>query len=137
MQHTHKWYLPDDTLPNGCPCFVAAISNQGLRENYVFGSGALGRGYYHVLTKTAHRLIYARFCSSSSPLVALLPCFSWFFGGGREAAMTRDKVEEILHARTMNDVERPNDEEAGRIQAKAYYDRLSEEAVQTAFAIAL
>ena len=69
MQHG-QWLKPNDKTPphdgqhQQQPCFIKTGNQQpaadGIKTGYVWGPGPAGFGYYHLLTKPAHTILYNR-----------------------------------------------------------------------------
>lgn len=52
----------------GKPTFIPAKTDEGLKDCYVYCKAApCGKGYYHVLTKTAYVNLYTRLMSEGPP----------------------------------------------------------------------
>ena len=92
---TLEWIGPWDTLPNGEPTFVHAnkkstvtgVSANPKRENFIFGFGRRGAGYYHENTRDAYQIICTRvkkkifamkgdICQDSCLMIFFFPCIS-------------------------------------------------------------
>jgi len=57
------WLKPSSTLPNGEKCFIEATKSKASnqkKDNYIFGRGELGFGYYHIRTKEACKILFER-----------------------------------------------------------------------------
>lgn len=64
------WLSPKSILPNGDKCFIEATQskasnapgtiNNPKKDNYIFGRGELGLGYYHIKTKEAYKILMVR-----------------------------------------------------------------------------
>lgn len=54
----NRWLSPGERGPNGEPCFIRVPKDGGVKNNYVWGKGPNGQGYYHLLTKAAYDNLY-------------------------------------------------------------------------------
>eukprot|EP00563_Minutocellus_polymorphus_P000882 CAMPEP_0181033432 /NCGR_PEP_ID=MMETSP1070-20121207/7251_1 /TAXON_ID=265543 /ORGANISM="Minutocellus polymorphus, Strain NH13" /LENGTH=176 /DNA_ID=CAMNT_0023110853 /DNA_START=145 /DNA_END=675 /DNA_ORIENTATION=+ len=121
------WVAPTGKTAKGEPCFIVGDegSNGGLMKiDYVYGRGVLGLGYYHLLTRDAHAILYKRLfneapvcCCTCSPSFALVP---------RAQVSDHDDVVIICYNRSVASI--PDDEQAAkdaynisRGTAKAHY----------------
>lgn len=85
-----KWTDPRDNV-GGQKAFLPSSEKAGLKPDYVYGSGRLGKGYYHLTTKDSYRILTNR-CNTLAPTVC---CFT---GSGSEADIW-DTTRRILQAR--------------------------------------
>lgn len=60
LQGTQPWTEANATTPDGSPAFIPSPSNQGLKQHYVYGSGSLGKGYYHLTTRASYNILFHR-----------------------------------------------------------------------------
>lgn len=134
MHHGPKWLRGNDQTPKGQPCFIrtenfmppddAGVTG-GFKTGYIWGAGPFGYGYYHLTTKNAHNLIYARIVNgkvtvSGAGAESWCPCF----GGGQvdprtklPTGLTRDEKDDmrlLFHARSV--ATQPSDQQALRDQ---------------------
>ena len=77
-----KWVpsSPNEKSPDGKPSFLASPRDPGntkpLLDDYVWGPGSRGFGYYHLTTKEAYATLEARLQSASAPTCC--------FGGSKD-----------------------------------------------------
>jgi hypothetical protein len=91
------WLQATDTDPKGEPCYIAAPPQGGqvkLKPNYVFGPGPRGFGYYHLLTRSSYRALYARMTHENP-----VSCCS-FSKAARDEYYNFDDVKRIVFARS-------------------------------------
>lgn len=109
MTHS-RWLDPKEKDPRGRPCFLQE-PDAGSKEHYVYGPGKYGRGYYHLLTLSSYKALYARL-SHEAP-GGCCTCSA----AARKEYDEYDDVKRIVHARSKATV--PND-------AKAYDDAIAD-----------
>ena len=67
-----RWYKGNEKIPHGPlkgkPCFIKTGNtlpdNIGVKDGYVWGPGEYSWGYYSLVTKSAHSILYARILSN-------------------------------------------------------------------------
>ena len=89
------------TGPKKEPCYIRSAKDEGRKEDYVFGPGPMGFGYYHLLTRASYAALYARMTQESP-----VPCCFWFmYGKKRRLEFSGyDQVERIVYARSRSSV---------------------------------
>ena len=94
---------------NGEPCYIKGSESQirQIKEHYVYGSGSLGIGYYHLLTRDSYSALYARLHNS---LPVACCCFS--SKEVRKEADDHDTVMRICYNRSVASI--PDDLQAAR-----------------------
>ena len=127
----------------GEPCFIAVkgVTNQPMKEHYVYGAGTLGWGYYHLLTRDSYNILYVRL-SNTIPYM----CCSCFNKEATRAIDEHDQITRICYNRSVasipDDFQAAKDAEAkARGTAKAVYNFTQNEqlvinAVQTGVFVA-
>ena len=55
-----SWIRPTGNGPKNSPCFESAPRGSAMKMDYVHGPGPKGFGYYHLLTREAYVILYAR-----------------------------------------------------------------------------
>ena len=107
------------TGPNGEPCFVKGSADQGLRRNYVYATGPLGKGFYLLLCRNAYHHLYHRI---SSEMPSMCSCSK----AGRKEYSDFYDAKQIIYNRSVGS--RPDDEQCrkdalaiARGTAVAYY----------------
>ena len=107
MEHD-RWLNFKEKI-DGKPTFVSADTNEGFKEDYVWcKNGPVGRGYYHVLTKTAYVNLYSRLMMSEGGGAAGCGCTPKRKVLG--TADQHDTARRIVYARSR--CSRPNDFDA-------------------------
>mmetsp|Transcript_127522 Transcript_127522/g.190057 ORF Transcript_127522/g.190057 Transcript_127522/m.190057 type:complete len:186 (+) Transcript_127522:138-695(+) len=115
-----RWLKCNETTPKGEPCFIKTenkLPAEGFKTAYIWGPGPYSFGYYHLLTKSAHVLIYNRIlmnkvhtgadeglcdcCLGSSDPLSKLPTIK---------GDDRDDLRLLFHARSISKT--PNDGQA-------------------------
>lgn len=96
-----NWLDPSSSTDKGEPCFIAS-PDIGVKQNYVYGRGPLGNGYYHLLTKPAYVNLYGRL-QSSAPSPGCC-CF-----GGNDY-QTYQGVKDVMYNRYVGSI--PDDVQA-------------------------
>lgn len=126
------WLTGKDKAPGGGYCFIRteALMPKGKgHSGYVWGTGSFGFGYYHLLTKDAHKTIYNRILNGkvftgASDTGVVCGCF----GSALEhdaiptelpVKLSRDQLDVLrilFHARSLsskaNDMQARQDQEA-------------------------
>mmetsp|Transcript_18358 Transcript_18358/g.27883 ORF Transcript_18358/g.27883 Transcript_18358/m.27883 type:complete len:179 (+) Transcript_18358:56-592(+) len=137
------WVNPDGgRTAKGEPCFIAGQGkDQPMKEHYVYGAGSLGYGYYHLLTRDSHKILYVRL-QSTTPFA----CCSCFNKEATRAIDEHDDITRICYNRSVatipDDIQAAKDAEAkARGTAKAVYnftqnEQLVVNAIQTGVFIA-
>jgi hypothetical protein len=97
--------LPIPKNAEGQPAFIPTKENAGFREDYVWGTGPRGRGYYHLLTQTSYKILLQRLGSVA------VPC-SCFSSKARKAMEQKRMVHIIISNRANGSV--PNDSSAAK-----------------------
>jgi len=105
-----KWLSPGDTGPNGEPCFLQE-TNTGVKRNYVFGSGPFGKGYYHLLTREAYKILYVRIHNEGAG------CCCAFNADKRREFDEKDDLKRIMYNRSVAPVPSDVKGAAAAIQA--------------------
>jgi hypothetical protein len=98
-----RWLSLTELSPEGKPTYLKQ-SNDGAKTDYTYGNGA----YYHLLTKSAHKLIYNRTLNAAPS--SLCPCF--LSVEARQHLNDYDEVLQILFFRTSASI--PDDAQAAR-----------------------
>jgi hypothetical protein len=108
------WLTPSDTLPSGEKCFIEAAARSRTpgetanpqKDNYVFGSGELGPGYYHVRTKEAYKILARRVDrkigtkETEASCANLWTCFCPTSSNARKKqTKVREELEELTEVR--------------------------------------
>lgn len=66
-----RWLMPTEFSPEQKPCFIKGTTANGpppIMEDYVFGRGPAGEGYYHLLTKESYKSLDARLTNEGPPV---------------------------------------------------------------------
>uniref|UniRef100_A0A7R9ZJK6 Uncharacterized protein n=1 Tax=Craspedostauros australis TaxID=1486917 RepID=A0A7R9ZJK6_9STRA len=98
-----RWLDPGETGPKGEPCFIASPNDDGIKKGYVYGPGNKGKGYYHMLTRSAQTALYSQITHKQ-------PSVSCCCAGGDKDPDAYDKwddVQRVMYARYKSNV--PND----------------------------
>jgi hypothetical protein len=69
-----NWLKVTDETPKGEPCFISSPHDIGVTMHYVYGAGPKGFGYYHLMTKSSYRALYARM-THETPIPMCCLCF--------------------------------------------------------------
>lgn len=97
MNQGRTWLQVSGKTPNKDPCFIHSMVDDGLKEDYVFGPGPRGFGYYHLLTKPSYAALYARM-TRESPVPG---CFWFLYSKERRRYFADyDEIERIVYARS-------------------------------------
>lgn len=105
MNHGAQWLSAKCTHPDGKPAFLAAGAppNQNeekdLIDDYVWGPGTLGFGYYHLTTKESYKILAARLRELSAPNLAGV-----FSKAKRQRKEQLKQIEIILYYRSASPV---------------------------------
>jgi hypothetical protein len=112
-----KQWLPVKTgiNPDGGPCYIKGPDN-GLKTDYVFGSGPQGELYYHLMTQQSYVILYKRL-KAAEP-TAVCTCFSSI--EVREEAKDHAVVSRIIYYRAKASI--PDDVQASKEAAKRFVD---------------
>ena len=107
------WVKPDGgRTDKGEPCFIAGQGkNQPMKEDYVYGAGSLGYGYYHFLTRDSHKILYRRLQSET-----MFACCSCFNKEATKAIDEKDEISRLCYNRSVatipDDIQAAKDAEA-------------------------
>ena len=107
-----RWCSPKETLDNGSPLFIAAESEDNVKQDYIWmqerkGLRTLQAGYYHLRTHEAYIEVYSRLKKvPTGPLGTLLQ--------SKRDRQAYTKLMEVIENRLMCDI--PNDTEAARMR---------------------
>lgn len=103
MNYEGNWPKPPATAPDGNKLFVKSPpapkgEAKELKDDYVWGPGTYGFGYYHLLTKDAYKILEARLAVDSAPTVGCGGCFGKGSSGADEYdPERRSDLKEIHH----------------------------------------
>lgn len=101
-----RWCNPKEKGPKGEPCFMESAVDAGLKIDYVWGPGRLGKGYYSLMTKDAYNILHPR-VSNQAPS----GCCA-FSKESRKEADDHDDVRRLMYNRQMATI--PNDAKAAQ-----------------------
>ena len=93
-----NWTKPDGTI-NSNPAFLKE-PDVGPKPDYVYGPGPMGRGYYHLTTREAYKILYAR-CTNEMPFACCC------LGAPRDLVDAWDTTKRICYNRSV--ATKPND----------------------------
>jgi hypothetical protein len=105
-----RWMKGNEKGPKGEKMYLKG-SNDGLKLDYVYGTGPYGRGYYSLLCRSSYVSLYARVLSEMPIGCCLLGA------AARKEYDEWDDVKRLLHARSVSTI--PDD-------AVAFGDALAE-----------
>ena len=63
-----KWLSPAAKVSGDERAFIAAATETGPKPDYVYGNGEAGTGYYHMYTRPAYKILYARLTKERPPM---------------------------------------------------------------------
>lgn len=103
------WVDPRGKTAEGKPLFIKGEGSQepARKDDYVYGPGPLGWGYYHLLTRVSYEILFRRM-HSSTPFVCC--CFAT-----KEARMQlsdHEDVRLIMYNRSVASI--PDDKQAAK-----------------------
>lgn len=143
-----SWLDASDTLPNGDKCFIAAADKSQIhghnsnqqKDDYIFGKGILGIGYYHISTKQAYEILMTRVgrkISAREADLSFISCWTCICPGGggcnnkKEEAQAEladlTEIQGVLQARYRADaplgvVGLPDEVTKNKERVNRYYD---------------
>ena len=119
-----RWFRANEQTDKGEPCFIKtenALPSEGMKTGYIWGAGPNTWGYYHLLTKNAHKLIYARIINNKVNLGGGSDGCCGCFGTPDPAtkmpsikADDKDDMRRLFHGRQV--ATKPNDAQASKDQ---------------------
>lgn len=88
-----KWVRASETVPNGQPAFIAHPKpskgqTNPVKEDYVWGPGSKGFGYYHLTTQDAYKALGARLANEAVPGCGC-------FGGSSMSSKDKSDLKQI------------------------------------------
>ncbi|CAB9500074.1 expressed unknown protein [Seminavis robusta] len=100
-----SWVSPDAMGPNKNPCWISAPRGTTERkDDYAFGAGKKGWGYYHLLTRDSYTILYARLTNE------MPGCCCAFSAEARRQMSDWDDVKTIVYNRSVATI--PDDAQA-------------------------
>mmetsp|Transcript_27381 Transcript_27381/g.57644 ORF Transcript_27381/g.57644 Transcript_27381/m.57644 type:complete len:289 (-) Transcript_27381:1194-2060(-) len=114
-----EWTPVSGTAPDGSPPFIMhyskskirGVNRNGFRNNYIFGKGPSGIGYYHISTKEAYQVLLNRIDKRLATLRGNLSCAKvccfWCppcVTSLEEQIAKQEEVREVVYSRSKADV---------------------------------
>mmetsp|Transcript_27380 Transcript_27380/g.57633 ORF Transcript_27380/g.57633 Transcript_27380/m.57633 type:complete len:622 (-) Transcript_27380:1194-3059(-) len=114
-----EWTRIPGTAPDGSPSYIPhaekskthGVNNNTFRENYIFGKGPSGIGYYHISTKEAYQVLLNRIDKRLATLRGNLSCAKvccfWCppcVTSLEEQIAKQEEVREVVYSRSKADV---------------------------------
>jgi len=110
-----EWTPVSGTAPDGSPPFIMhyskskirGVNRNGFRNNYIFGKGPSGIGYYHISTKEAYKVLLTRIdrhlIKIHNDLSCAKLCCFWnrpHVKSLKEKAVNMERVRNVVHFRS-------------------------------------
>lgn len=102
------WVAPEGKTAKGEPCFIQGPGKYqpSMKDDYIYGSGPLGFGWYHLLTRDSYHALHRRLLSS-----APVPCCA-FSKAARQELSDHEDVSAIVYNRSVASA--PDDEQGAK-----------------------
>ena len=114
MHHKEWCHKKNARNPDGGPCFIKG-PNEGIKQDYVFGSGPQGELYYHLMMQQSYVILYKRLKAAEPTTVCT--CFSSI--EVREEAKDHAEVSQIIYYRARVSI--PDDAQAKKEAETRFY----------------
>ena len=101
-----QWLSPKAKVSGDEYAFIASETDNGPKPDYVYGTGSFGRGYYHILTRQAYKVLYGRLTRERPPLTCCL-CSS---AAARQNSIDWEHVKTLCFNRSVATI--PDDDQA-------------------------